>query len=469
MTAAIESPRPRFAALPGSYQDGELLLARCPACQRGTASLDLVDWIECSARCAHDAIVAALFAPPQDGPADVSTEPLRVRGVDLGRVRPFRWAWRGRLLLGYLNLLVGDEGVGKGTFLAWLVARLTRGELPGDLVGKAARVLIVGDEDGFDNVTVPRLIAAGADVEHVLDLPTADGGALDITREADKLADLLRRAEIDVVVFDQLLDNLGDTDAWKGREVRAALAPARRVAAELDVALVATLHTNKSSATTFRQRVADSAAFNALSRSSLLLAEHPDDEHRRLLIRGKGNYAAPPPALAFSLTSGPLEIGGHVHEPTRIVDLAECDITLAEVLGKPASGTVSKAQQARDLIAEALDDGRWHDAAPLRAQLAETGISDSGIRRAANDLGVERRRTGGFPSRNEWRLARGVSPTGPTAPTAPTAASGRRSSGFSGRSGTRPAREAGEVIPLPLPRGARSAIGADCDDDGEGA
>ena len=34
-------------------------------------------------------------------------------------------------LLGYLNLLVGDEGVGKGTLLAWLIARLTRGELPG--------------------------------------------------------------------------------------------------------------------------------------------------------------------------------------------------------------------------------------------------------------------------------------------------------------------------------------------------
>lgn len=54
---------------------------------------------------------------------------LRVRGADLSRARPIRWAWERRLPLGYLALLLGAEGVGKGTVAAWLIARLTRGEL----------------------------------------------------------------------------------------------------------------------------------------------------------------------------------------------------------------------------------------------------------------------------------------------------------------------------------------------------
>jgi hypothetical protein len=84
---------------------------------------------------------------------------LAVRGADLSRVRPVRWLWDRRLLLGYLCLLLGAEGMGKGTVAAWLIARLTKGELPGDLEGVPARVLVLGDEDAFDSVWVPRLHA----------------------------------------------------------------------------------------------------------------------------------------------------------------------------------------------------------------------------------------------------------------------------------------------------------------------
>jgi hypothetical protein len=92
---------------------------------------------------------------------------LRARPADLTRVRPTRWAWDRRIPLGYLALLLGAEGVGKGTLAVWLLARLTRGELPGDLEGAPVRVLLIGDEDSFDSVIVPRLFAAGADLSYV--------------------------------------------------------------------------------------------------------------------------------------------------------------------------------------------------------------------------------------------------------------------------------------------------------------
>ena len=71
------------------------------------------------------------------------------------------------------------------------------------------RVLMIGDEDGFNGVTRPRLHAAGADLSMVKDLH-ADGAApLDIKKDAEALKDLLRDGDSQVVIFDQLLDNLG--------------------------------------------------------------------------------------------------------------------------------------------------------------------------------------------------------------------------------------------------------------------
>jgi hypothetical protein len=452
---ALQGDRPvgPLRRLEGDRGGGQEWTAECPVCLPGSGGFFLtmteraeagpVD-LRCSNQCATAEILSALGLNGS-GPATAAGGRLRARGVRLDRVEPFRWAWDARLLLGYMNLLVGDEGVGKGTFLAWLIARLTLGDLPGDLQGEPARVLMVGDEDGFDNVTVPRLVAAGAHTEHVLDLPIVDGDALDVARDAANLAELLVAERVQVVVFDQLLDNLGEVDTWKAKEVRAALAPLRRLAADLGVCFLCTLHTNKSNAPTFRQRIADSQAFNAVSRSTLYIAEHPDDQGRRVVVRGKGNYAPPSPALEFTIASGPLQIGGHVHRPGRVSDLRESEVTLADLLaaGPP---TTTKADEARELIREALEDGEWHDAAPIRVALRRLGVSASGIRRAANDVGVDRRRTSGFPSTNEWRLAapsptraRGGAPTGPTGPTGPTA-SASRSSGSSGSSGSVPAR-----------------------------
>jgi len=357
---------------------------------------------------------------------------LKPRGIDLSRVQPFRWAWRDRVLSGYLNLLVGDEGVGKGTFLAWLIARWTRGELAGDLLGKPARVLIIGDEDGFDGVWVPRLHAADADLSLVFDLPVDDTGALNIARDAKKLHTMLLENRFNIVIFDQLLDNLGsDVDDWRAKSVRDAIAPLRRITAELGITTLAALHTNKSDAGTFRRRLAGTQAFNALSRSSLLLAEHPDDPDRRVVLRGKGNYAAPPEAFEFRITSEDVKLNGHTHKPSLAVDVRTSDVTIDDVLRAGAPEPQTKAHAARTLIAEALEDGDWHDAAPIRTAIAATGLSDAGIVRAANDLGVERRRSGGFPSHNQWRLARGGSSTDTTDTTATTGSD----SGVSGVSG----------------------------------
>ena len=64
--------------------------------------------------------------------------------------------------------MVGNEGTGKGTMIADIASKLTRGALAGSLQGTPAYVLILGSEDLLDTVWTPRLHLAGADLSRVL-------------------------------------------------------------------------------------------------------------------------------------------------------------------------------------------------------------------------------------------------------------------------------------------------------------
>ena len=297
---------------------------------------------------------------------------------------------------------------------------------------------MVGDEDGFDNVTVPRLHVAGADLSLVADLPVGDDGPLVIKRDAVKLRELIKADGFKVVIFDQLLDNLGvNVDDWRSKQVRDAIAPLRRVAAETDTLMLGALHTNKSKTGTFRSRVSGTQAFNALSRSSLLVAEHPDNAELRVVARGKGNYSARPVTVAFRIDSRTIEINGHVHEIGCAAGIHDDhDIDVDDVLGTPAA-PASKAATARQLIEDALADGDWHDAHPIRQACLEAGITERAIAQAATDIGTERKRSNGFPSGNLWRLARGGIPTSTTGTTS-TTGNGSSASDASGDSQTHP-------------------------------
>jgi hypothetical protein len=108
--------------------------------------------------------------PYQDRPEPASEEPkrrLRLTPLSAIKPRPVRWAWTDRIPAGELTLTPGRGGLGKSTFHAWIIAHLTRGTLPGVHFGKAKPCIIAASEDSYDRTIVPRLIAAGADMDLV--------------------------------------------------------------------------------------------------------------------------------------------------------------------------------------------------------------------------------------------------------------------------------------------------------------
>lgn len=357
---------------------------------------------------------------------------LRVRTADLSLSRPPEWAWQDRIVLGYLNLLLGNEGVGKGTLVAWLISRLTRGELPGNLRHRPSVVGIVGDEDSFDDVWTPRLYAAGADLSLVRHLDRPDGGYLHLAGDREKITEAVDLEQIRVLFFDQLLDNLGAAvDDWHGKSVRDALQPVRAIGRELNVAVIGAMHPNKRG-NSFRELLAGSAAFNAVSRSSLLLAQHPEDESRRVLVRGKGNLSATPTAVEFTITTRNFNANGHEFDIVLAADFRTGDLSIDELIEAAGSRTIehSKVADAGEIIEALLPhDGAWHAVKPIYDACAGEEIDDRTIKRAKQRLRVEHRRTQTFPASSEWRwpIAEDtVGPsenTGPSVPTVPTAKS----------------------------------------------
>jgi hypothetical protein len=313
--------------------------------------------------------------------------PNRLRAVtaDLTRMRPMQWTWDGRVLLGGLSLIIGKPKIGKGTQAAWMLARLTKGELDGEFKGRPVNVAIIGTEDSFDHVWSPRIHAAGGDLSRVVKIELPDGGVPELRADKIELGTLIQERDVTLVYLDALLDNLGFTvNSWHDKQVREALRPAAWLADELEISIVGSLHPNKSGET-FDKIVSGARAFSAVARSTMLLAMMPDSEQTRVFLRGEGNYGPDPQPLEWDLEEVEFEVDGRLFTEPVVANMRDSEATLDELMqgfqpkdSKRKPKAKSKVERAADFIYEKLNDGEPHEAAYLISELAQMGITSDG-------------------------------------------------------------------------------------------
>jgi hypothetical protein len=327
---------------------------------------------------------------------------LTVRKANIARAKPFQWAWDQRILLSYINILMGEEGVGKGNLIAWMLAQITRGELSGNLLGKPRKVVVIGEEDSFDHIWVPRLKVAGADLDMVQYIVAGtDKGVFDVREDAEALRKYIKGEKVALVYIDQLLDNLGIANSWKDKDVRDALAPLRNVAHDTKVAILATMHPNKRQGT-FRDMMSGTPAFNALSRSSLLVAHHPHEPGRIAVVLGKGNYASERNAFEFRIEGQEFRLPGRTIKTSRITDIRITALTREQLLEdkKSRKRDDSKASVAERALRDLLADGEERSAGAVQKQLhREHGLTAREVTAASKRLKLAKRKAG---FQGEW-------------------------------------------------------------------
>lgn len=311
-----------------------------------------------------------------------------------------RSAWKGRIPLGAVTLVVGDPGLGKSTTVVELAARLSRGQLVGDLQGEPVAVALATAEDAIAQVVVPRLLAAGADLTRVLTVGVRRDGAaggLVLPDDLPALRARIAEAGVRVLVIDPWVAHLtGAVNSHRDHDMRRALAPLARMAEELDLAVVVIAHLNKSEAAEVLHRVGGSLGLAAAARSVLLLGPDPVEAEgpTRVLAHAKCNVGPLMPSLRLRVEGRALE--DHTDEDGRPIQTSGI-AWLGDAEGVTAADLIApkKAGEGRDAVAEAMEVlGRLLARGPVASDDVErareqAGIGERAWRKAKTRLGVK--------------------------------------------------------------------------------
>lgn len=258
-----------------------------------------------------------------------------------------RFLWDRRIARGKINILDGDPGAGKSGITVKLAAHETTGEPYPDDRNQAWReprnvVIICAEDDPADTI-VPRLIAAGADLNRVRIVQMTKNRkgdrVFDATKDLPKLAQLAKELAPSLIVIDPLVSHIGDTNPNKSTEMRQALAPVALLAAKSGAAVVINRHLNKQGGVAALYRGAGSIDIVGIARSVMLAAE--DKQGNCFLVRTKSNLAAKPKAIRYARTD--------VDDVLRIEWEGTADIGADELLN--GDGDVHSPEQQKILDA----------------------------------------------------------------------------------------------------------------------
>lgn len=257
--------------------------------------------------------------------------PLASPFVPLSQIARERveWLWPGRIPLGAITVLEGDPGHGKSTITCDLAARVTRGmamphdELPqlGAHGGQRTRsedgsstlrstprgVVLIQAEDHLAATVLPRLQAAGADLNRVLVLHDLNGVPWQLPEGIPLLEEALQQCAARLVVIDPLSQFLGP-NSHNDQKVRQALQPLADLAQRANVAVLLVRHLVKEQGRRAIAAGGGSIGIIGLARSALAVGPLPEPlsgsrfEHQLAVIKGNLGDA---PALAYRTQQTP--------------------------------------------------------------------------------------------------------------------------------------------------------------------
>jgi len=190
--------------------------------------------------------------------------------------------WRlapGYLAAGKVNLLVGDEGIGKSLWTIRAIASITAGKMwgPFTIAGDPADVILIATEDGWSDTIRPRLEVADADLDRVYVFSQSTDGTGPPTFPKDM--DVLRNQGIkpSLVVVDAWIDTVpGGLPVKDTQKARGAVAPWKSYAADTNAAVLLVAHTNRGDRDNLRNTYGLSVALRQVARSTLYAAEDHD-------------------------------------------------------------------------------------------------------------------------------------------------------------------------------------------------
>jgi len=333
------------------------------------------------------------------GPAELPGGLIRAHTVTPRRVE---WLWWPYVPLGKISACAGQMGQAKTLFTEWLAANVTRA--PRLNLDKAASVLMMCAEDDAEDTTVPRLIAAGADLSRIAFPP-------DTALSADKLSNFCdEMGDVRLITIDPFAAYIpGNFDSYKSQDVRRVLNPIGDLARERRLAVLLIQHLNRRADTLDAlARIADSQGIPAVARSVLIWGPDPSDPDgdqgtAKVLTRPKNNLARGGASAGFRIQTKEVQDAGS--QPL-LVHTGASDALASDVVADQDAR--SRTQEAVLWLRDYLAGGPRETEQGGRDAL-EAGISTKCLR-SARERVARSYRPGGNHGPYVWELKGGQPP-----------------------------------------------------------
>jgi putative DNA primase/helicase len=326
---------------------------------------------------------------------------LRSARASTFEISAIQWLWSNRFALGKLGILAGLPDEGKGQILCDMAARVTRGyDWPcGEGTAPLGNVVLLTAEDDPKDTVVPRLMAAGADLDRIeiVQMVHEDGkdrmfslvSDLDLLRQT-----VLRIGNVKMIQIDPITAYLGvkQIDSFRTTDVRAVLGPVTDLASELMVSIVGIMHFNKKTdVTNTLLRISDSLAFGTTARHVYAVVDDPENK-RKLLVKGKNNLAAhDTKALAYGFGAREVgkdkKTGQDIWAPHIVWYLQHVEVTSTEAMQAAGGQSGYARREAREFLLNRLEAGPVN-ADDILEEAKHNGISQKTLKRAKKDLKI---------------------------------------------------------------------------------
>ena len=336
-------------------------------------------------------------------PADKETEKpksLGLRVLKSSQVQPelIEWLWKDRIPLGKLTLFSGNPDVGKSLVSLDVAARLSCGkDFPdGKNTLGACDVLILAAEDDPADTIVPRLMAAGADLDRIHLLDGTNVSDMERSFALDSDVQLLREhlaenPEIRLVIVDPISNYLGSAELNKETELRKVLTPLVNVARDAECAVLTIAHFNKQLGTDAIHKVGGAVGLVGIQRMAWAFTKNPDDPDARLMLRIKGNISANSKGLGYRTSGKEISIQGQPAVLPVVEWLGESAETADNILQISSDPEARSARNISNWLREFLKDGEQPASEVFKEAEKKFGNAGDRVRRASEQLNVAKR------------------------------------------------------------------------------
>jgi len=310
------------------------------------------------------------------------------------------WLWWNRFLIGHINIIAGDPGLGKSLLAVDAAARVSTGKnWPDGSSCEKGKVIYCTTEDAFSSVVKPRLTAAGADhkqITFVEGVDSHDGeGALFLDEHMHLLEDCLTKQEgqVRLLILDTLQSYVGaETNTSNNASSRRIMTPLKRLAEKHHAAVLCLEHLTKGATPrNATYRVQGSIAFTGAARSVWIVCKDPQDPQRRIVQAGKCNLSPDGEGLGLSYT-----IEGEVGRPYIVWGETNISTPLSQLMGEEqAAGDdegKSEFHRACEWLTDFLSEPRLQEEIMQGAK--SEMIAEKTLRRAKKHLLIGSKKIG---------------------------------------------------------------------------